>query len=490
MPTRTPVSRSFFSIRISAYDGLCAFVTPVLALWIRGAPALSIDEWRNALVYCGISFGFAMTAFIAFRVRDGVGNVFSVNDALEIVKAVAISELVTCLVLFSATRLDNIPRTTPVIHALLLSAALIVGRSYGRMRHSAPDGPSPHKAGRPEHIIVIGANKLSALYIGFLRAYAPDAFRVIALLDDRQDLTGRSLAGVRVLGPINHILPIVEEFKEHGISTDRILVGGRADVLTADALGHLRSVCNSLELQLDYIPELLGINVHGTQPVQENTPLSSVVSVAYPPPRYHRIKRGLDLVASLTLLIVLLPVFVIVAGIVLIDVGLPIFFWQQRIGRNGRNFQLHKFRTLKPSFDWHGRPRPENERLTSLGRMLRLVRLDELPQLLNVLVGDMSLIGPRPLLPRDQPSNPEERLSVRPGITGWAQVHGGTLLTPDEKNVLDEWYVRNASLAVDLKIVVKTLLILLTGERQALRGSPTAHREPDLRARRSSLGGT
>jgi lipopolysaccharide/colanic/teichoic acid biosynthesis glycosyltransferase len=489
MATRTPVSRSIFAVRVSAYDALCAAAAPVLALWIRGAPALSPNDWGTAAVYCGMSFGLAMIAFVAFRIRDGVGNVFSVNDALDIAKAVAISELVTCLVLFSATRLDGVPRTTPVIHGLLLSAALVIGRSYGRLRKSTADEPVLGTPVRPEHIIVVGANKLSALYIGFLRAYAPHAFRVIGLLDDRPDLAGRSLAGVRVLGPVNHILPIVEEFKEHGITTDRILVGGGPDAVTAGALSHLRGACSSLELQLDYIPELLGMDLQRVRAVDETVTAMSA-SVPTPTPGYHRVKRGFDLVVSLALLVVLLPVFMTVSGIVLIDVGLPVFFWQQRIGRNGQSFQLHKFRTLKPSFDWHGRPRPDGERLSAVGRMLRLVRLDELPQLLNVLVGDMSLIGPRPLLPRDQPSNPQARLSVRPGITGWAQVHGGTLLTPDEKNVLDEWYVRNASLSIDFKIVMKTLAVLLTGERQVLRAAQTKPREPDLRGRRSSLSGT
>jgi lipopolysaccharide/colanic/teichoic acid biosynthesis glycosyltransferase len=95
---------------------------------------------------------------------------------------------------------------------------------------------------------------------------------------------------------------------------------------------------------------------------------------------------------------------------------------------------------------------------------LRKYRLDELPQLLNVLVGDMSLIGPRPLLPHDQPSDSTVRLMVRPGMTGWAQVNGGKLITPEEKNALDEWYVRNASLWIDLKIIAKTMLFMISGE--------------------------
>jgi lipopolysaccharide/colanic/teichoic acid biosynthesis glycosyltransferase len=104
--------------------------------------------------------------------------------------------------------------------------------------------------------------------------------------------------------------------------------------------------------------------------------------------------------------------------------------------------------------------------VSRIGRFLRRTRLDELPQLLNVLLGDMSLIGPRPLLPRDQPRNVAARLSVRPGITGWAQVNGGVLLSPDEKEQLDEWYIRNASPSLDLRIIVMTLMMFLRGDRR------------------------
>jgi lipopolysaccharide/colanic/teichoic acid biosynthesis glycosyltransferase len=156
--------------------------------------------------------------------------------------------------------------------------------------------------------------------------------------------------------------------------------------------------------------------------------------------------------------------FALIAVVVLLDVGSPVYFWQRRIGMDGQSFQLHKFRTLKPSYDGDGNP-TSAERMSWIGHLLRKCRLDELPQLLNVLVGDMSLIGPRPLLPHDQPADPTLRLMVRPGITGWAQVNGGKLLTPEEKNAYDEWYVRNSSLWLDLKIAGLTVLFMLRGER-------------------------
>ena len=155
-----------------------------------------------------------------------------------------------------------------------------------------------------------------------------------------------------------------------------------------------------------------------------------------------------------------------VSLLVLFDVGSPVLFWQQRIGQGGSCFLLYKFRTLRAPFDSDGRPLSDKQRLSWIGKLMRDSRLDELPQLFNVLVGDMSLIGPRLLLLRDQPTNSPLRLSVRPGISGWAQVNGGTLITDNEKGSLDEWYIHNASLWLDLRIVALTLRFGLTGERR------------------------
>ena len=144
--------------------------------------------------------------------------------------------------------------------------------------------------------------------------------------------------------------------------------------------------------------------------------------------------------------------------------------------QNGGNFFLYKFRTLQAPFDSHGQPVSEEQRFSWVGRLLRKTRLDELPQLFNVLVGDMALIGPRPLLPCDQPMNSTLRLTARPGITGWAQVNGGNLITADEKGVLDDWYVSNASLRLDMRVLGLTLLFLIRGERRSERALAQAPR--------------
>jgi len=180
---------------------------------------------------------------------------------------------------------------------------------------------------------------------------------------------------------------------------------------------------------------------------------------------YFKVKRVLDIVASSLLLVALAPLALITGCIVLFDVGAPVMFWQQRIGRHGRKFLLYKFRTYHAPYARSGARIAEERRLSKLGRAIRAARLDEIPQLLNVLVGDMSLIGPRPLLPIDQPSDPRLRLSVRPGITGWAQLNGGTFVNPTEKDALDVWYITHASFSFDMRIAIDTVLFALTGER-------------------------
>jgi lipopolysaccharide/colanic/teichoic acid biosynthesis glycosyltransferase len=461
MRVRSPVSRGSFAIRFAILDVAWALISPLLALWIRNALVLSSpDGWPTVALYCAIAFFSSLIAFLVFRMRDGITHLFSVNDALDVVKAVLLSEFLTCLALFSLTRLDGIPRSTPVIHALLLAAGLLSVRALVRASHSDDLARTARMKAPVEHIILIGSNKLSALYIDFLRAYSPDCQRVIAVLDDRAEMLNRSIAGVRVLGPTTDVLPIINEFKEHGILTDRIIVGGDPDFLTKEAMTIINQICAEHEIGLDYVPRLVGLNSLRAPQGQFE---SAEPRIGVSPSSYFRAKPYVDFFLSLLLMIFLLPVFLIIAVIVLMDVGSPVFFWQRRIGLNGQGFHMHKFRTLKPAYG------DDLGRVSPIGALLRKCRLDEMPQFLNVLVGDMSLVGPRPLLPHDQPSDSTIRLMVRPGITGWAQVNGGKLINPEEKNAFDEWYVRNASFLLDLKIIGKTILFMTVGENRYAR---------------------
>jgi len=175
------------------------------------------------------------------------------------------------------------------------------------------------------------------------------------------------------------------------------------------------------------------------------------------------VKRLFDIGFSLGWLIVFSPLLAIVAVLVRLKLGSPIFFLQERPGRRGKPFKVVKFRTMTDGVDAAGQPLPDAVRLTPFGQFLRSTTLDEFPQMWNVLVGDMSVVGPRPLLMRylgRYNAFQAQRMLVKPGVTGWAQVNGRNALTWDEKFALDVWYVQNQSLWLDLKIVVKTFFVV------------------------------
>jgi lipopolysaccharide/colanic/teichoic acid biosynthesis glycosyltransferase len=175
---------------------------------------------------------------------------------------------------------------------------------------------------------------------------------------------------------------------------------------------------------------------------------------------YRYFKRVIGFVISLIALIVLSPVILIVGILVYIKLGSPIIFKQERPGKDGKIFKMYKFRTMLDSYNKFGEALPDEERLTKFGKILRSTSLDELPELINVIKGDMSLVGPRPLLVEYLELYSDEqkkRHNVRPGITGWAQVNGRNSISWNEKLNLDVEYVKNLSLILDIKILFLTV---------------------------------
>jgi len=188
------------------------------------------------------------------------------------------------------------------------------------------------------------------------------------------------------------------------------------------------------------------------------------------------VKRIFDIAVSAFLLVILSPVMVIIAVAILADSGWPVFFVQTRPGYKGKPFRMYKFRTMKDVRDEEGNLLPDDLRITRLGHFLRSTSLDELPELFNVLKGDMSLVGPRPVLMEYLPLyTPEQvrRHDVKPGITGLAQVKGRNLLTWEEKFELDTYYVDHRSLWMDFKILVLTVWKVLVREGISQEGYAT-----------------
>ncbi|EHH2485702.1 sugar transferase [Vibrio vulnificus] len=187
-------------------------------------------------------------------------------------------------------------------------------------------------------------------------------------------------------------------------------------------------------------------------------------------------KRLFDFLVSLTALILLSPIIALVAWKIRKNLGSPVLFRQTRPGLNGKPFEMVKFRTMKDAVDAQGNPLPDSERMTPFGDKLRNSSLDELPELLNVLKGEMSLVGPRPLLMQYLPLyNLEQarRHEVRPGVTGWAQINGRNAISWEEKFKLDVWYVDNRSFWLDFKILLLTVKKVLIKEGISAQGEAT-----------------
>ncbi|MBD8004751.1 sugar transferase [Bacillus norwichensis] len=178
-------------------------------------------------------------------------------------------------------------------------------------------------------------------------------------------------------------------------------------------------------------------------------------------------KRAFDLIVSTTCFTFFLPLIVLTALLIRMKLGSPVIFKQMRPGLNGEPFMLYKFRTMTDERDEDGNLLPEHKRLSLFGEVIRKLSLDELPQLVNVMKGEMSLIGPRPLLMKYLPLYTEEQAQrhlVKPGMTGWAQVNGRNAITWEEKFELDIWYVKNQSFFLDCKILLLTIKKVLKSE--------------------------
>jgi lipopolysaccharide/colanic/teichoic acid biosynthesis glycosyltransferase len=471
MRLRSPTSKSNLNLKLSPFDIFWAAGAPFIALALRDPVLLEPTGFPRELPptyqYAFVTIICSILAFLLFKVGDGMSHFFSVHDVLAVCGAVAVTVASSSAILFFLTRMDGVPRSTPLIYGLVLGSGMIVARTVVRALHKETPGQrdgigldsSPRN---PRRVLLIGVDRFSATTIKLSDHQHPRTVQVVAALDTREALLGRSVSGVKIVGRAQDLGAVVDEYAVHGVDVDEVWLSDDAASLTDESLAKLTEQCAERDIKFARISEALNLT-----PRFAPSPFASRddAEPAFEPSDYLKLKRVIDIIASAALLFALLPLAMIAACLVLFDVGVPVLFWQQRIGLHGRKFLLYKFRTYHPPFDKNGVRTPEELRLSKLGRAIRAGRLDEIPQLLNVLVGDMSLIGPRPLLPVDQPNDPRLRLSVRPGITGWAQINGGTMVTPVEKDALDVWYVRHASFWLDVRIAVSTALFGLSGER-------------------------
>ena len=295
MRTRLPASRGGLRARVSVFDTIWAFGSPLLALYFRDAYLLSYDGVVSVLLYCLISASFALLAFLMFRLHDGIARYFSAHDALDVVKAVICAELMTSLFFFTMTRLEGIPRSTPIIHALILAAGLITARIIARVVDESGKPSNDKTAVGGENIIMVGATQLTSLYTKLLGACAPGQRRILAILDDRPQSIGRSMAGVRILATTEQIECIIEEFAVHGLQTDRVIVGGEPDVLSDAGLKEIQRVCNRRQIKLDFVPRLIGLDELQRKPVAATVESEVIPYPNFALPRYFELRPVIGL---------------------------------------------------------------------------------------------------------------------------------------------------------------------------------------------------
>ena len=463
--SRLPSSRIKLSRQVLFYDLFCAAAAPIAAYFIRDPNVLNFYEVTSLAIYAGVSVCISAFSFRAFRVAQGLPRFLSFHDVVEIAKASALSVVAISAFLFSFTRLDDVPRSVPIIHFLVLTGMLVAGRLIWRSLGQRQDlGAARYPTVEQEEaVFLVGVNRLAWFYVRILDTFALGHRRVVGLLDTNRALVGRSLYGHFVLGEPQNAGMLVDDFASHGIPVAAFVICERRRDKAAALRAMIQECADRRGIAIEMLAEELGVDSGDDEILAD---IAVEPPVVRPMPAYFRLRRAVDATLSGLAITMLLPVFGIVALSVYVALDAPVIFWQRRVGRNGRPIYVYKFRSMRNPVDSSGRVVSDAERVSKFGSFLRATRLDELPQLFNVLRGDMAIIGPRPLLPVDQPDQAALRLSVPPGITGWAQIHGGKLISVDEKNALDEFYVRNASLRLDAAIVLKTVKTVLLGDRR------------------------
>jgi lipopolysaccharide/colanic/teichoic acid biosynthesis glycosyltransferase len=460
----SPSSQCRLFSRFSVYDVVWAAVSPVFAYIMRQG---GIDRLDAIATYCAVAFFASLLTFQLFKLSQPMSRFFSTPDAVEVAKASLISVAVAGAFLFTFTRMDETPRSVPLIHFGVLALGLIAGRVIARILHRRRETPKPGDvADSVENIVIIGMSRLAWFYSKLVEEFANGESRIIAILDERSRFQHRSLNGYLIAGSPLHASKIFDEYATHGVEIHKIVIAVPPESLSKAASSELNRISMQRLVPIEILPE---------RPLLTSSP-RKVARIHAADFRYDlpseadrwvwKCKRAVDALLALTALIAASPVAIAVAMLVLIDVGYPVVFWQQRLGRFRRPLRIYKFRTMRAQFDKAGRPVPERERLSPIGRFLRATRLDEIPQLWNILTGEMSVVGPRPLLPVDQPKNFSIRLQVRPGLTGLAQISGGKLISVDEKDALDEYYVRHYSTFTDLGILARTVWVVLRGDKR------------------------
>jgi len=452
----------------------------VLAWFLRSGLDTGLAKFDAFMPYMLISLSVAVVVFQTFRLHLHFFRFFSIYDLAQMAGATTLAVLLTVLISFLVFRLDNVQRSVPFLHWGFALGGFILLRVVGMLVGQRQETRTLDRGEATDRIaaLVIGYTSAADLFLRSVPIFGKRHYFVAGILDENPRHLGQRLRQSEVIGHPLELEQALAQMTVHGVVVRNVfLCIDRAD-LRPESLAEIDRLERENRIELhDYaghaaaffeMPSdlpLMARNHRDRFPVPAGIRGRAELSVA----RYGPLKRGLDIFLSLILGAILLPLMLVILPAIRFSMGSPVIFWQERPGRHGKVFRLFKLRTLSHGVDSEGRVRDDAERQTFVGRLLRRTRLDEIPQLLNVLAGDMSFVGPRPLLPVDLPADLpgwcEVRALVRPGLTGWAQVNGGQEVSKEDKVAMDVWYIANMSLWQDIRIVLLTLKTVFRGEK-------------------------
>ena len=443
---------------IAVADQIVAILAPVAALALRRGEFAAIDEY---LSYWLISIVSSTLCFWVFGVSRTIGRYFGWRDlaplALSVLTAVASASFIS----FSLDRMESVSRSEPLLHAALLFVFLALVRSVARQIERSKGASRRHSSSggdRVRQALIIGTSPLAELYLRMVDDSAGltrKAIDVVGLVAEKNRHVGRTIRGRTVLGTLENIEEVLRRLSVHGVSVGLVVIAAEERFFSEEVRASLRRL-ESNGAQLLHLGQLFGDSL--AEPATVDPRETALPELGTWPG-----KRAFDAILSASMLIVLSPVLALVCLVVLIDIGSPVIFWQIRPGFRGAATRFYKFKTMR-DVGADGLVRSDSERVSIAGLFLRRTRLDELPQLVNILLGQMSLIGPRPLLERDLHEDGAARILMRPGVTGWAQVNGGKLVEAQDKMALDLWYAYHASPMLDLLILWRSVLTVLFGD--------------------------
>lgn len=476
-------------------DALLFIIAAFLAWLVLVGTEYGIQHYLTLLPYLLVSFPVSAVFFQISRMHLHFFRLFSLYDLIHATIAITAAIIITLLISFFIFRLEGVPRSLPFLHWIFSLLGFLLLRLMGLLfgLHIEARSLQKNNKGRIA-ALVIGYNPVADLCLRSLPVFGDKQFFIAGVLDENPQRLGSRMRQCQVIGHPAELDHILAQMAVHGVAVRKILLTTALEDLGAasrEAIDRL-VVQGRIELH-DYYQHLN--DFFAMEPDERAENMHSVTNTITLPSGlgqrversvagYAVLKRVLDVLSALILLVLMFPVMFLVAPLIRFTMGYPIIFWQERPGKNGKIFRLYKFRTMKHGVDAQGHILDDAQRHAPIGRFLRRTRLDETPQLFNVLLGDMSFVGPRPLLPVDLPSSlpgwVQLRMLVQPGLTGWAQINGGQEVGDEDKIIMDVRYILNMSFWQDILISLQTIKVVLKGEQLSWENICTSYRDMGL----------